>query len=112
MTIGAGTALIVSFFLHLENNQSFWAVEPHRGTVIFIALAAVAIALAIVTLITNAASMVAVQFALGFYFFGELFYPGQQSFSGLQVGYWMGAIGSAVMAVGGTFTIAALRSKR
>jgi Protein of unknown function (DUF2510) len=108
LTGSGGIVLMVSFLLHLYSGQSFWALTT-RGPVILTVLAFVAVSLAGVTLLTSRPALVVAQVALAFYLLGQMFPVGSESYSGLQIGYWLGVAAAVVMAVGASLSIAALR---
>jgi sugar phosphate permease len=111
MTGAGGIVLIGSFLLHQYGGQSFWA-QTTRGPVILTLLASAAACLALITLFRDNVMLVALQLALGFFLFGEVFYVGSTTYSGLQIRFWLGAIAGVVMAVGGLLSIAASASRR
>jgi hypothetical protein len=85
--------------------KSFWDVTT-REPVILTLLAIVAIGFVVVSLISRAPGWRVPQAVIGFYLLGAVFPIGSESYSNLQIGFWLATVGAVIMAVGGSLAVA------
>lgn len=112
LTIIGGVAYVVSLFLKYVHNVSVWHLATEhdhilsiREPLIHTILAAVAVLLALAATTKDATALCVGQAIIGCYLFGQSFNLGLPRYTGLEVGYWAGAVGGLAMAVGGVLAL-------
>ena len=112
-----GLIVFISFFVerfHYSEEPGFsaWHIST-RGPLLFTLLVLAAVALSILAIFFDLPLLVAVQAAIGIYLFGLLFPIGGKFIIGggyqhTGAGFWLSAVGSLAMAVGGGLSVAAI----
>jgi hypothetical protein len=109
--LGGGVAaigavlVIVSRFLHFGAGVSAWDGLTKRYSVINMILALVVVALLVPGLIGHRPPVLRAATCVGAYVFGSMFPLILPSFGHLQIGFWMGAIGGALLLVGADIAV-------
>lgn len=105
-TWAGGLVVVMSLFLHYYEERSLWSILPRAG-VFYTLLVLAAVTFAILAFFFDSPLLVVAQAALGVYIFGLIFPLVESEYRG-EVGFWLSAVGSLAMAVGGGLSLAAV----
>jgi len=83
-----------------NGSQTLWQLTT-RGPVIVTVLAVAVCALAIASLLSDAFLLPFIGTCVSFYLWGQVFLDGSSSYAGLKAGYWVPAVATLGMSVGG-----------
>jgi hypothetical protein len=102
-----GSLAFVSLFLHYAEGESRFDFAT-RGPLIFLLLILVIVAGSVVTLFLELPVLVVIATGAALYLFASLFPIEYTNYRFLQVGFWLGAVGSLAMAIGGSLCLASI----
>jgi hypothetical protein len=102
-----GLLAFVSLFLHYAVGESRFDIAT-RGPVIFLLLILLIVAASIITLFLELPVLIVIAAGGAMYLFASLFPIDYSTYRYLQVGFWLGAVGSLAMAIGGSLCLASI----
>jgi hypothetical protein len=102
-----GLLAFVSLFLDYAVGETRFDITT-RGPLIFLLLILLIVAASIVTLFLELPVLVLITAGAGLYLFASLFPIDYSTYSYLEVGFWLGAVGSLAMAIGGSLCLASI----